>query len=347
MNAEAIVKVVIWSLILLVLVAILFVGLAGNFDLGRLFNFNLGSYTYANAELYSVGASSINAADIRSVEIHWVNGGVDIVQSGADYVTFTEDYAGTLEPDEQLRYMVDGGKLIIQYRAPLSGVFNWGGSFKKTLTVKLPRGLELSDVTVRCVSAKIDADGVTANVADLKSTSGSVSARSFDCGNITLSSTSGSVSARDCTARLTLTATSTSGSVTVDNSTANEIYAKSISGSVTVNGTSETLSAKTTSGRVSAAGSFGDVTAASVSGSVSVTPGAGVRYVKASSTSGSVSITLPDLAAGFTANWSSVSGKFNCDFPVTSTNKKAVYNGGGVGLDLSTVSGGIRVYKVN
>lgn len=112
--------------------------------------------------------------------------------------------------------------------------------------------------------------------------------------------------------------------------------------------TAETLGMESVSGAMRAlSGRIGEVRCDTVSGSITLEPGADIRQIRAESVSGSIRVRLPENE-GFTARYSTSDGRFNCDFPAQIKDKhEAVYGNGAARIDLSAVSGEIRIERLN
>ena len=86
-----------------------------------------------------------------------------------------------------------------------------------------------------------------------------------------------------------------------------------------------------------------------VSGPLTVQVGQHPRKVKLETVSGPVEAVLPEGEPGFTVEYSSLSGRFSSQFPLTGKLGKregsAVYGSGGTQLHLETVSGSMGLCK--
>lgn len=130
------------------------------------------------------------------------------------------------------------------------------------------------------------------------------------------------------------------------------VSAGSVSGDVQVTGTTAELSARSVSGDVTItdARAAGDLTATTVSGDVSARLSEVARgtELEMSSVSGDVSIAMPQ-ATGFELRMSTVNGDLRSDFPLQMRGRfnrrsiSAEINGGGSELEISTVSGDVRL----
>ncbi len=154
--------------------------------------------TYADAGKYSAGDFTYSAEDVKTVEINWVGGDIEIVQSESAALSVTEN-GESLDSEEQMHHYVRAGKLIIHYCE--SGYRGEIDTAHKKIRVEIPAGVDLdidnvsADITlgnlkvrdfeVSNVSGNMQLAGITANDIDIEIVSGtitadSVSARTFD-----------------------------------------------------------------------------------------------------------------------------------------------------------------------
>lgn len=320
---SAIIRIIIWSIVALLLLALLAAGLSGWLfpsrerlaqsllpELPFVSGNSSGagqSYDYAESDRYSIGAGSAAAADIRSIDIQWIEGGVTVVAGEGDTITFSEESRFELEDRYKMHYYVRNGTLYIQYcasRVPLS----FKQPLSKTLTVTIPRDHQLDSFDLEAVSAKVEVDSVQADSIDIEAVSGAMELSSLTAQTMDLETVSGRT-------RLS----------------------KLLVGSLSVDGVSGSLEIEKSE--------LGEVECGMVSGTMRIEPGAGIRSIDASTVSGSIRITLPEIP-GFTARYAEGSGRFKSDFPVEFPSKRtAVYGDGSAEFEFSTISGSIQIEK--
>lgn len=106
---------------------------------------------------------------------------------------------------------------------------------------------------------------------------------------------------------------------------------------------------ETVSGALTAIGNGEELKLSTVSGPLTVQVGQHPRKVKLETVSGPVEAVLPEGEPGFTVEYSSLSGRFSSQFPLTGKLGKregsAVYGSGGTQLHLETVSGSMGLCK--
>ena len=62
--------------------------------------------TYADADKYSTGNFNYEAGMVTSVEINWVDGSIELIQSDASTLSVSES-GGTLDAEEQMHYYIN------------------------------------------------------------------------------------------------------------------------------------------------------------------------------------------------------------------------------------------------
>lgn len=317
MKTSAIIRIVLFSMIALGLVALLIIGISHSDWLQQIFHFESGSfYTYNDSELYTVGSGGKNevaADDITEIEINWVAGAVNLSPYSGNTVTFEESASRSLQQDEQLRYRVDGNKLIIQFCSSKKSLFNFGTSIQgKALDVQIPASLldKLDNIQISSVSSKVTISSLaTANI-DIDTVSGAAELNDIQCSELSVNTTSGAVTASNITA--------------------------------------DSFGIETVSGRVTAQGKIKSFDSETVSGEVDFNCAALPDEIDIETVSGSSRITLPEND-GFTAKFDTVSGRFSSDFEVTSKlSDKDVYyyeNGDDCSISINSVSGSAQILK--
>jgi DUF4097 and DUF4098 domain-containing protein YvlB len=308
MNNYAKVRIIIWSIIAVICLGALCAGLYGNwapFSFRKLTFGKWRGYAYSNSDKYTVGGGSVNARDIQSIEINWTAGSVDVVSYDGDAIQFNEAGYNGADDNYAMRYLAENGKLIIMFTAPQR---NWRflRRLQKSLTVKIPHDLPLRDIKLNSVSADIRLEGARADDLYIHSVSGSMDIKDINGGAMILENVSG------------------------------RIYAEDLSIS--------TLRANTVSGRIGIEANVESANLKTVSGAVKLHTGEGVKKIDAKTVSGDITLGFPEND-GFTARYSSVSGRFECEFPVEMSGKSGVYRNGDRDISLKTVSGNIKILR--
>ncbi len=174
-------------------------------------------------------AASELLTDITEIEIHWLTGDVYLVESNADGVAFQEDYTGDNE-DYRMRYRVSNGKLIIQ--PCRSRFFSSVDLPRKALTVFLPSGLTLKNITVETVSANVELMGGSTDTLTVSTTSGGIVGPGLPAAEYTFGTVSGNISLSALPAGdSSITCETVSGEVNIDcNAHPDEVSFNGVSG---------------------------------------------------------------------------------------------------------------------
>ena len=178
---------------------------------------------YADASKYSVGSFTYAAEDVDAVEINWVNGEIEIVQSELAELSVTEN-GETLDSEEQMHYYIRNGKLIIHYCE--SGHFGEINSAKKKLRVEIPVDV---DVDIDNVSADISIGEMRVGDFELTNVSGDVSFAGITAKDIDIEIVSGKIDAKSVCAR-TFSVNGVSGNINAAKIDADEIDIEIVSG---------------------------------------------------------------------------------------------------------------------
>lgn len=200
-----------------------------------------GHYIYDNANSYETldrsgfgsGEDSVTASElltgIDEIEIHWLTGDVYLVESDENGVSFQEDYTGNQE-DYRMQYRVSSGKLIIQ--PCRSRFFSSVDLPRKALTVFLPSGLTLKNITVETVSANVELMGGSTDTLTVSTTSGGIVGPGLPAAEYTFGTVSRNISLSALPAGdSSITCETVSGEVNIDcNAHPDEVSFNGVSG---------------------------------------------------------------------------------------------------------------------
>lgn len=145
MRSNAIVRIVIYSLVLLLLVGILCVGL----NPSALLNFTSGTYI--------TGDGSVSAADVTALQIDWAAGSIEIVTADTDEITFSE--SGTAGENQRMVYSLKGGTLNIRYSST-TVILGFGSNPSKDLTVTVPESWVCQNLEIDGASLDVAVNGL-------------------------------------------------------------------------------------------------------------------------------------------------------------------------------------------
>lgn len=127
------------------------------------------AFRYKNADKYSAGDGEISE-EISALDIEWISGEVTLLYGNVTSVSFVETANRTVSESEQIHYWLDGGTLRLKFAE--SGL-RYANNLSKTLTVALPLGLVLDSLSVKTVSADLNAS-VFAKKAQIETVSGDI-----------------------------------------------------------------------------------------------------------------------------------------------------------------------------
>lgn len=181
MKTNAIIRIIIWSLVIVMLVGVLCNGL---FGWNPRTHYQLKRTEEVRSEDFvsEVREASVNAAGVTKLAIEWVAGDIDIrVKEGSDQIRFAEDTGSCEYP---MVYNQRGEKLTIQFCKESSGIRISGEDIRKDLVIEVPaewncRELELdvaaADLTVQELTVEaVDFDGASGNCNFLNCVVGSM-----------------------------------------------------------------------------------------------------------------------------------------------------------------------------
>lgn len=299
-------KIILWTVITVMVLALMLVlffvpgKIIGKVDLPI-----MTSYKYKNADRYTAGNAEVATEGISRIDVDWLAGDVNIVLWDGETVSVSE--IGDFDDDKKVHTAVIDGALMIKFAA--SG--NLGTNSKgKSLTVKIPEAMLLSEIAVDTVSAEVSVDmKAEVRTVDIDTVSGSTY-----IGNLSGSS---------------LGVDTTSGKITVSGATFAKASLDSVSGRIEIDDSALTdVDAETVSGRINC----------------SFREGAVLDDLDFSSVSGDIELILSE-DAGFEAKLSSVSGDFNTDFACVRNGKTYTCGDGSIKISADTTSGDLTVNK--
>lgn len=298
-------RIIIWSIVSVLLIGLLTVGIIGIRNYNA-FNFKLFSFSNDEIDKMSTGNAEFDKNEVKSIDINWTSGTVEIKNGNTDKVEISENVSYDKNSDNAMRWSLDDGKLKI-YDSKNAFGFHWF-SFSmspKKLTVTLPESISLDEFDISSASAEFTAECINADTLDIETASGTIKVDSFEGNKADINTASGTVD---------FTAVS-----------AEDVDVETVSGECTVTGKIEKLNVS------------------GVSSVLNLIVGKNNSEINAETVSGNVNIKTNCDQSGFTANYSSVSGDFSSDFAGTNKNGKFVYGSGKADYNISTVSGNIDI----
>ena len=159
-------KRIVWIVVAIVVALLVVAGVVAGLVLtGRFAPF---AGLYEDEWMYFAGATTLDATQVREIEINWLDGSVTVETHSGDGIILEETGAGPDEED-QLHWCLEEGELTIQYRA--SRLLTMSGDGKQ-LRVLLPEGFSLNEISIETVSASVDVTDVQAQELSLDSIRG-------------------------------------------------------------------------------------------------------------------------------------------------------------------------------
>ena len=163
----------------IIAIALLSVGCKGNLS-------KFGKYEEASR--YSIGNFTYSANTVTNVDIEWVSGNVEIVQSDKSVLTVTEISPSTVDA-QKMHYYMDGNTLLIKYcQSGLKLNFDAG---LKDLRVEIPAGIDLE---IESVNAAVSIGEATLDELSAETVSGSITAEKLTAKEISMEAVGGSLS---------------------------------------------------------------------------------------------------------------------------------------------------------
>lgn len=211
MKTAARIRIVTWSIVLVLLVALLVSGLRGKWS-G--FSFGWTTYTYADADRYTPGNGSFKKDKVKNVDVNWVSGNITVEEHDSDEIVFSEENE-EIDEKYKMHYYLQGDTLRIQFCQSTRWDF-FRRTPAKRLTVKIPKGYVFNELKVDATSSKTDVSNVNAKKIDVETVSGQLDISDVKADTLELETVSGSLA--------------------VKNAKADKVKFNSVSGKVGVNG---------------------------------------------------------------------------------------------------------------
>ena len=207
MKTNAIIRIVIFSLVILVLSSILVGGIAlrdRGFD--WVYRLHQGSEEvspisadsaehHENEENHDYASSAQRTSGkIDELSIDWASGSITIRPGDTDEILYEE--TGDFDSANAMVAKVSGSKLTIQYCKDGSffkGGFSFGGSLHKDLTITVPRDWVCRELEIDVASADLDIRDLTIQEFDFDGASGSCTLTDCAVGEMSLDTASGDI----------------------------------------------------------------------------------------------------------------------------------------------------------
>lgn len=330
MKKIAIFKIVFFSIIIVILSAILVYGI---FRKSSGFSFGFTNFHYSNAKAYAIAKDEMNLEinGINQLEVHWIGGSVSITKSDDNQIHFYELCDDEVRENENnlMRYLIKDNKLIIQF-------------CKSTWFVKhkIQNGKELIIQLPSEAFSEVEIDAISANIVykDINLSSTGFLKIDVVSGNSLISNAN----------LTTLKIDNVSGTINLDSlHCLQKISVDTVSGSVNLNQIfTNDFNVDTVSGDVYTTGNINAIDLESVSGNAKLILDNLPSKIECDTVSGNVTITIPDND-GFKASFDSVSGVLSTNFASVISKKEIIYKNGIVNYFFESVSGDVRIDMKN
>ncbi len=300
-------RIIVWSIVSCLLVAVLTLGIINIQNIGTFAVSPIQIGNIRNLDSYVSGEAEFDSARVLSLDVNWASGEVNVSRGDSNKVVITEDTDAENVEDRMCWYIREDGTLSI-YSSKRSNVF-FGFTFdknrEKTLNIEIPENMSFDEFHISSASANVNVDFAIADKVIVETASGNVEIKNIEADNVDI--------------------TNVSGRTTITCDQAEEVSVSSVSGKVNVSG------------------NYRELDTESVSGATEIYADKDVNSIDCDSVSGKIDLSVSEEISGFTANYDTVSGSFDCDFSGMGKVDKFVYGNGKTEINLETVSGSMSI----
>lgn len=190
MKTNAIVRIVVYSLLIIVLLSVLVGGILIHEYAGNLSSFLSFSFLSGTVNGTQASSGAVDANTVKSLDIEWAAGSITIQPGDTDQIRFSENEGLPLE--KQLVWKVSGSKLSIDY-ARSNGIFGFSVEVTKDLVITVPRDWICEDLEIDAAAAVVEVTDLTIDTASFEGASGSCSFLNSNIGALNVDSASGNI----------------------------------------------------------------------------------------------------------------------------------------------------------
>lgn len=171
MKTNAIIRIVLYSIVIALLLGTLGVFLA--FDRYAFNNAEISwsspIVTTGSGEFHQESHEAAGTEPITHIDIEWTAGTITIQPGDTDRIQLSE--SGNFDTDEAMVYHQYGSKLTIEYqeRDVYIGIYS---TPSKDLTITVPRDWQGTSISIDAASARLNMNGITVREVELDSASG-------------------------------------------------------------------------------------------------------------------------------------------------------------------------------
>lgn len=192
MKRNAIVRIVLWSIALVVLLSILFAGFYIPGALSRVRRASSGD-PGDYQEIEGKGFT-LDAASVRDIEVEWAVGSIVIQPMNIEEIYIAEE--GPKQSSNPMVWNVRDGKLSVQYRKdPVRiSVFGMDAELEsKDLIIQVPHSWQCNSLEIEAASATVEIQDLTIRKMEFDGASGSCNFRNCTVETLDLDTASGDV----------------------------------------------------------------------------------------------------------------------------------------------------------
>ena len=162
MKGNAIARIIIYSILILVLVGILFAVLGAS----NYFTINFGE----NHGTPVIGTLNLPASDVRNLEINWASGTITIIRGDVDEILVRE--IANDEIKKPMTYDLSGNTLQLNYTEGTIRIgFGTGSIQKKDLSITVPMDWNCGDLAINSASTDVEIKDLSIDLLALNTAS--------------------------------------------------------------------------------------------------------------------------------------------------------------------------------
>ena len=180
MKRNALVRIIFFSLLILVLLSVLLIGLGV-----ELFTFQADYDT----EHSSLGSGTVPAESVRNIAIEWAAGRITIQEADTDQIIFQESSGKNAEP---MVYRQTGGQLTIQYQKSKVHL-GFPSILGKDLTITVPMDWYCDELQIKAADANLTINNFSASEVSMDSASGDCQFTNCDIQKLDVDCASGEI----------------------------------------------------------------------------------------------------------------------------------------------------------
>lgn len=184
MKCNAIARIIIFSIIIILLIGILLTGLGFGM---YMIDLDISDSDYTTAQTATV---LFSPDEIKNIQIEWASGDIIIQPGDVDAIQVTEN--GDYSDQQAMSYKQAGDTVHIRYQKDSIRI-NIFSISSKDLTVTVPRDWICKDLSLEVASADVTIDSLIARRVDVDTASGDYQFLSCSIGDLDIDTASGSI----------------------------------------------------------------------------------------------------------------------------------------------------------